>query len=219
MFVLLGFAFPAHARTFVWKDPVYNIKVTFPENWMRQANLDDDMRLNILAPQGSDHAACKLYVSHDGRYMDAYAADQQAISVFIFDQEAIKREIYQRPDTNMVGLASYSPGTLMGKIPAVTAEVDYQKAFAGSVYPMHAMVLASQYNGDRIVMSCEATASGWPRWQELMQNIIRSVDIPSAYAASPNGLYRRFQDDGQVYFTTPRNADGTPLRSNQPCGC
>ena len=41
---------PAYAEVFVWKDPVYDIKVTFPDNWVRQGNFDDDLRLSILAP-------------------------------------------------------------------------------------------------------------------------------------------------------------------------
>ena len=80
---------PAHAEVFVWKDPSYGIKVTFPDNWMRQANLDDDLRLHILAPQGMDHAACRLYANHDGLFMDAPASAGPGTSA-AFDSGALR---------------------------------------------------------------------------------------------------------------------------------
>lgn len=202
----------ARAEIFVWKDPVYDIKVTYPDNWMRQAQLDDDLRLFILAPQGMDHAACRLYVKHDGRFMDAPAYGGQQVSGYVFNQDAIRRAVFERPDTDMVQLTGYTTAGSLGSGAAVMAEVNFQKRWAGEVYPMHALVFATQYHGDNILMSCETLASAWPRWEAVMKGVFKSVSFPSAFTPEPNGLYRRFQDDGQVILPLNRRADGITLR-------
>lgn len=210
--LLIATVAPARAEVFVWQDPTYDISVSFPDNWVRQANLDDDLRLQILAPQGMDHAACRLYVTDDGLFRDAPAKANMEVSNFVFDQEQIKQEIYARPDTDMVRLASYMTNAKLGRAAAVAAEVDFQKRWAGSVYPMHAMVMASQYHGKHIVMSCETLASSWARWDQVMKGIFKSVDMPSAWAIEPNGMYRRFQDDGGVILMLNRAKNAATVR-------
>lgn len=201
----------AQAEVLVWKDPQYDIKVTYPDNWMRQAQLDQDMRLFVLAPQGADHAACRLYVRHDGRFMDAPAASGQDIANFIFTADEIKNEIFIRRDTDMIQLASHGVSGSLGTAAAVTAQASFQKLWAGQIYPMRALIMATQYHGDRIFMSCETLATAWPRWEETMKEIFKSVSFPSAFAPEPNGLYDRFQDDGGVGIYLNRRSDGITL--------
>lgn len=208
----LAFAPAAHAEVFVWKDPQYNIKVTYPDNWMRQAQLDDDLRLFVLAGGGMDHAACRLYVKHDGRFMDMPAKSGQEISSYVFDASAIQHEIYERPDTNMVQVSSYTNGASLGSAAAVMAHVDFQKTWAGSIYPMRAQVLAAQYAGNHIFMSCEALANSWQQWEPVMQGIFKSVEFPAAFAPMPNGLYRPFHEEGGVYLPLNRRKDGVTVR-------
>lgn len=212
LMVLLACGTSARAEVFVWKDPQYDIKVTFPDNWMRQANLDDDLRLFILGPQGMDHAACRLYASHNGQFMDAPASAGQQVAAFVFDGNEIAREMYMRPDTSMVRLASYTPNGTLGRAAAAMAQVDFQKTWGGQQYPMRALVLATQYYGNHILMSCETLASAWPQWETTMKGIFKSVDFPSAFAAQPYGLYRNFLHDGQIYLPLNRRGDGITTR-------
>jgi hypothetical protein len=204
--------FAAKAQVFVWQDPLYQTQVTFPDNWMRQAQLDADMRLFILAPQGQDHAACRLYTSFDGRFRDAPASYGQQVSTFVFTGDQIARELYNRRDVNNVRVASYGNGASLGASAAVMAQADFQKDWLGGTVPMHALVLASQYNGKHIFMSCETLSSAWPRWEPLMRQIFKSVSFPGAYAVEPNGLYRRFQDDGGVILPLNRRNDAVTIR-------
>lgn len=212
LIALLAFAPAAHAEVFVWKDPQYDIKVSYPDNWMRQAQLDDDLRLFVLAGAGMDHAACRLYVKHDGRFMDMPASAGQEVSSYVFDASAIQHEIYERPDTNMVQVSTFTNGASLGSAAAVMAQADFQKTWAGAVYPMHAMVVAAQYNGKHIFMSCETLASAWRYWEPVMQGIFKSVSFPAAYTPTPNGLYRPFQDEGGVYLPLNRRKDGVTIR-------
>jgi hypothetical protein len=208
----LAMVAPAKAEVFVWKDPTYNVRVAYPDNWMRQAQLDDDLRFFILAPQGTGHAACRLYITHDGRYMDAPAAYGQQVSAMVFDESAIEREVFARPDTDMVQVASINNGASLGSGAAVLAHVDFQKNWNGRSFPMHAMVLASQYHGDHMIMSCEALAADWQSWEPTMQGILKSVSFPPAFTSTPNGFYRAFQNDGGVILPLNRRKDGVTTR-------
>lgn len=202
----------AKAEIFVWKDPTYDIKVTYPDNWMRQAQLDDDMRLFILAPQGMDHAACRLYASHDGRFMDAPAYAGPEVSGVVFTAAQVQKEMVMRPDTSGVQVVGYSNAASLGNGAAVMADVNFVKEWAGAKYPMHALVVASQYHGDHVLMSCETLASAWTSWESTMKAIFHSVSFPAAFAPEPNGLYRRFQDDGGVILPLNRRKDGATIR-------
>jgi hypothetical protein len=210
--VLFAAIAPARAEVFVWTDPAYDIKVSFPDNWVRQGNFDDDERLSILAPQGLDHAACRLYVSDDGRFADAPPSANMEVSNFVFDGSQIQREVFARPDTNNVRLASYMTNAKLGRGAAVAAEVDFDKRWNNNIYPMHALVLASQYHGEHIVMSCETLASAWLKWDSVMKGIFKSVDFPSAWTIEPNSVYRRFQDDGGVILMQNRKSNAATIR-------
>ena len=196
----------------MWTDPTYKISVSFPDNWVRQGNFDDDLRLQILAPQGQDHAACRLYVTNDGRFADAPPRANMEVSNFVFDAEQIKREVFARPDTNRVELVSHMTNAKLGRGAATAAEVNFDKNWNGSTYPMHALVLASQYHGKHIVMSCETLASAWGNWDAVMKGIFKSVDFPSAWTIEPNSAYRRFQDDGGVILMLNRSKNAATIR-------
>ncbi len=208
LFVSFSLAPAVRAEVFVWKDPEFKIRMTFPDNWMRQAQTDDNMRLFILAPQGTDHAACRLYASHDGRYMDAPAWAGSAVSNMVFGQDAVRDEIIARPDTYDVNVASFSPTASLGRGAATLTEVGFTKKWAGNNYKMHGMVLATQYHGDHILMSCETLENAWAIWEPTIKSIFKSVDYAAAFTPEPNGMYRRFQDDGDVFLPVNRRRDG-----------
>jgi hypothetical protein len=204
---LLAFTPKANAEVFVWQDPVYKIRVTFPDNWMRQAQRDDDMRLSILGPQGADHAACRLYAVTNGLFADAPPEASQEVSAFVFNTDAVKREFLKRPDVSDVRVAEFVPTATLGHGAATLSYLDFQKSWAGGVYDMRAMMLASQYHGKRVIMSCEASAAAWAIWEPTLKSIFKSVDVPAAFTVWPNGYYRPFQNDGQVYFPVNKRGD------------
>lgn len=205
-------ATPAMAEMFVWKDPASDVRVTFPDNWMRQTNIDDDLRLYVLAPGGSDHAGCRLSISTDGRFMDAPAYAQPEVSNFVFTPEELQRVVYARPDTMRVQVDGYRPTAGLGRGAAGYAEITFDKYWMGKPYAMKAMVLGSQFRGQRIIMSCESLVDGWARWQPVMQGIVQSVDFPSGFATEANGYYRRFQDDTRILLPVNRRTDGVSVR-------
>ncbi len=194
----------ARAEVFVWQDPTYDMQVAFPDNWLRQAQYQPNMRLSILAPQGADHAACSLYVSRDNRYMETPPNMGLQVAASVFDARTFQTEFYTRPDTNNVRVASYGTTGSLGMAAAVMAQVDFSKKWMGQDVPMHALAIATQYDGKRIFMSCEAMAGSYARWDSLFRGIFKSVSFPGAYSVMPNGHYRRFQDDGGVIL--PMNA-------------
>lgn len=206
-FALCILAVPARAEVFVWVDPVYDIHVTFPDNWMRQANLDDDLRFSILAPQGADHAACRLYASTDGRFMDAPPEAGQDVSALVFNNEALLDEMVRRGDVRDATVAEFVPHATLGRGAATLSYIDFRKVWAGGLYDMRAMVFGSQYHGRRFTMSCESLAGAWEIWQPVFKSIVKSVDFPPAFTVWPNGYYRPFQNEGSVYLPVNRRRD------------
>lgn len=208
---LIAFTAPASAEVFVWTDPASRVEVAFPDNWMRQANLDDYLRLNILAPQGADHAACHLYVKDDPRYMDAPPSAQADVNQFVFTPEIIRQEIFERPDTNNVRISNMYPAAGLGPGAAVMAEVEFTKNWMGQAYPMHGQIFATLYHGKNIVFSCETTATGWDTWKDVVAGIAKSVTFPVAWTLTPNSYYRPFQLDGGVILPQNRKANANAI--------
>lgn len=203
---------PAMAETFVWTDPTFKVEAAFPDNWMRQANLDEDLRLFILAPQGADHAACRLYIKQDRRLMDAPANAQAAVNQYIFPPEALQLEIFNRPDVNNVRIVNYQPNASLGKGAAVMATAEFTKTWAGQQFPMYAQIFASLYHGKNIVLSCETHAAGWGRWADIINGVVKSIDFPAAWTPTPNSAYRPFQDDGGVILPLNRKDNAQTVR-------
>ena len=101
------FSFPAKAEVYVWEDPKFDITLTFPHDWIRQAQEGPDLRLHILAPQGADHAACRVFANQDNRFL--YVPPQGAVDVatFIQDQQALQGILANRLHYNNVQLIGY----------------------------------------------------------------------------------------------------------------
>lgn len=188
----------ASAEVFVWQDPTYKMQVTFPDNWMRQASLQPNLRLHIVAQQGADHAACRLFVNEDGRYRETPPAMGLNVSGTVYNQAAFTQEFYNRADTTAVRVGNYGSTNAIGPAGAVMAQVSFSKNWMGMQVPMQAIAIASQYGGKRIFMTCEAMSQHYAKWESLFKGIFKSVSFPGAYSVQPNGQYRRFQDDGWV---------------------
>lgn len=196
----------ARAEVFVWQDPAYKMQVTFPDNWMRQGSFQPNLRLHVVAPQGADHAACRLFVNEDGRYRETPPAMGLNVSASVYNQAAFAQEFYNRNDTSNVYVSSYGITNAIGPAGAVMAQLDFNKSWMGTNVPMHAIAIAAQYDGKRIFMTCESMNRHFAKWEGLFRGIFQSVNFPGAYSIYPNGQYRRFQDDGGVILPmNPRN--------------
>ena len=191
---------PTKAEVFVWEDPKFDITLTFPHDWMRQAKEGEDLRLHILAPQGTDHAACRVFANQDNRFL--YVPPQGAVKVaaFVQDEKALQGVLANRLHYSNVQLIGYQTLGGLGQGPATIALAQFGKNWNGQSLPMQGIVFGGYVQGLETVFQCEALQQSWGRWQPLFMSMAASFDFPVRTAALKNGYYRDFMADGFVYF-------------------
>jgi len=191
---------PASASVFVWQDPKFDITLTFPDDWMRQAKEGEDLRFHILAPQGQNMAACRVFASNDNRFL--YVPPRGAIEVaaFIQDQKALQGILANRLHYDNVRLIGYQNIAGLGKGPATVALGQFNTTVNGRNYQMQSIVFGGYSQGLETVFQCESTQQGWDRWYPLFMGMASSFDYPLRNAPVKQGYYRDFMADGYVYF-------------------
>ena len=199
---------PAEAEVFVWDDPEYNISIVFPDDWRVQQNLNTDVRLHILAPQGRDYAACTITAKRDGRfamYPDRYT---QRINSIVFNTIGLVEHLNltERDDVRLVHRSDYAG---FGKASAVYAEAEYTKDLVLNHFPMRSLMFATLYGDMYFVFECEAASRNWPYWEPVFLNIAKSVDFPLRQHSTPNGFYRDFHNDGGILLNVDNGKTGT----------
>ncbi len=199
LFILLT-AIPASAEVYVWEDPKYDITLTYPHTWMRQAQEGDDLRIHILAPQGTDHAACRIFANNDGRFLYVPPRGSVEVSQFVQDQDALRGILANRLHYSDVKLIGYQNIAGLGKGPATIAIGQFYKDWNGKKIGMQSIVFGGYVQGLETVFQCESMVDGWERWYPTFMAMASSFDFPVRTAALKNGYYRDFMADGYVYF-------------------
>jgi len=199
-FFLIFIAMPVHASVFTWQDPKYDITLTFPQDWMRQAQEGEDMRLHILAPQGQDMAACRVLASDDNRFLYVPPEGAMQVAQFVQDQKALQGVLANRLRYNNVRLTGYQKIAGLGKGPATVAIGQFTKQWNGQTYSMQAIVFGGYMRGLETVFTCESTVQGWQKWYPVFMNMAASFDYPAKFSTHKHGQYRDFMADGFVYF-------------------
>lgn len=192
--------FSANAEVFVWTDPTHDITVSFPDDWMRQAQTPDDLRLYVLAPQGKDHAACRIFASDDGRFLYVPPRGQHEVAQFVQDANTLQALLANRMGYGNVRLIGYQSLGGLGKGPATVAMAQYTKNWADKDYDMQSMQFGGYMNGLKTVFHCEALAQSWGRWQPIFLNMVKSFNFPAQYGPVAQGYYRDFMADGNVFL-------------------
>jgi hypothetical protein len=192
---------PVKADVFVWTDPQFDLTMSFPDDWMRQRQMADNLRLHVLAPQGADFASCRVFASDDGRFLYIPARGQIDVAQKLQDQNTLVSLIRDRMDDNKnVRLIGYQPIGGLGKGPATVALAQYSKTWNGKDYGMQSLQFAGYMNGLETVLHCESLAQSWGRWAPIFLNMVKSFDYPAQYGPKDNGYYRDFMADGYIYL-------------------
>ena len=197
---LLFVAFPASAEVFSWKDPQFNLTMTYPDTWMKQAKEGDQLRVHILAPQGQDHAACRVFANQDNRFLYVPPQGNVEVTQFVQDEKTLQNFLNRMLGYTDVTLLEYKSLGGLGKGPATVAYASYTKEWSGRQFPMQAIVLGGYVRGMETFLHCEALAQQWSQWEPLFMNMASTFDFPAKSAPFKHGSYRDFMADGYVYF-------------------
>lgn len=198
--LLVVTSMPVRAEVDVWTDPEFKISVAIPDNWMRQAQTPDDMRLYVLAPQGADLASCRVFASKDGRYMYVPPQAQHQVAAELQNAKTLQNFLDARLGYDNVRLTGYQPIGGLGKGPATVAIATYTKHWNGKDYAMQSIQFGGYMNGLETMFQCEALEQAWGRWNPIFMNMVKSFDFPAQYGSHKQGYYRDFMADGYVYF-------------------
>lgn len=196
---------PAQAEVFAWKDPQFNISLTYPDDWMYQATEKTHSRLHIVAPQGQDEAACRVIASNDNRFL--YVPPQGAVQVsqFVQDEKALEKFYAGYLNYNNVRLVSYRDIASLGKGPATMAVAQFYKPVGDRQIPMQSLAFGGYVQGLETFFQCESAANAWDKWQSIFVNMASTFDFPARTSPLKNGYYRDFMADGFVYFPAGNN--------------
>ena len=198
--LLMFVAMPTRAEVFVWTDPKFDLTMAFPEDWMRQTQTPDDLRLHVLAPQGTDLASCRIFASDDGRFLYVPPRGQHEVAQFTQDSDTLRALLQNRMGYSNARLIGYQNIGSLGKGPATVAMAQYSKTWNGKNHDMQSIQFGGYMNGMKTVYHCEALAQSWGRWQPIFMNILKSIDFPAQYGPVPQGYYRDFMSDGYVFL-------------------
>lgn len=193
----------ARADYFVWRDDVSGMSFSFPDTWKIVSSADQDDIVTVMAPSGRAHAACRVRVRDDGRYLiypQRYSSDIQKIDFSTAFWEQFLGE-YDRP----VIRESYDTGGL-GRAYAGYAVATYESAVQGPYMNREALMFAGLYNGDLFIMECSAHQDAFNEWKGLFLSIADSIDFRPAHHQLLNGNYRNFMADPRIEF---RDRKGT----------
>lgn len=208
-FLLVLISFPVQAEVFAWKDPEFNITMVYPDDWMYQKiDQAEGIRLHIMPPQAQDEVSCRVFASHDNRFL--YVPPKGAVKVaqFVQDEEALKNLLSGELHYTDVRLAGYRDLTSLGKGPATMAVAQYYKKSGDDQIPMQSVVFGGYVQGLETFFQCESQAYAWDKWQPIFMSMASKFDFPVRTAALKNGYYRDFMADGFVYFPVG-NSRGT----------
>jgi len=208
---VLTFAPQAQADTFVWRDDVYGFTMSFPDSWSLQATDSPSTRLRIAGPLIEDWPTCRMQVLEDKRlniypkkYMD------EAVEITL-DQDYWQKEVGQYNDAAITDY--YAPASMGGRGDATAVQVSYvQDDGADGKIPMHGLMIAGIYGGNRYVASCSSRAETVETWLPIFASILGSVELDSRYHPFATGYYRNFLMDPKLVL--PRVKPGSIARKN-----
>ena len=198
--LFLFIALPVKAEVYVWTDAQFGLTMAFPDDWTRQTQTPDNLRLHVLAPQGADFASCRVFASDDGRFLYVPPRGQIEVAQELQDAATLRSLLQNRLNYSNVQLVGYQNVGGLGKGPATVALATYTKNWNGKDYAMQSLQFGGYMNGLETVLHCEALNQAWGRWLPVFLNMVRSFDYPAQYGPVANGSYRDFLADGHVFL-------------------
>ncbi len=197
---IVTFILPVRAEVYQWQDPKFDITLTFPDDWMRQAKEGDDLRLHILAPQAQNQAACRIFANQDNRFLYVPAEGSVQVAQFVQDQQALQGILANRLHHHNVRLIGYQKLAGLGKGPATAAIAQFYKDVNGQKLAMQSIVFGGYSHGLEAIFQCETQVEAWQKWYPTFMSMAGSFDYPLRLATHKHGYYRDFMADGSVFF-------------------
>jgi hypothetical protein len=196
---LLAIAAPHSARAdyFVWNDPGTGLHVSFPDTWKTVHSQDPNDLLTVMAPSGRAHAACRVRVNEDRRFMVYPPRYNWAIQKINFSYDYW--DTYLQEYTNHKIEAVYD-GAGSGRGFASYALTSYDSAIPGPDMHRRALMFVSHYNDKDYVTECSSHADAFDSYKRIFLSVAGSVEFRKIHHEATTGHYRNFLADPNMVF-------------------
>lgn len=168
---------PTRAEVFVWNAPQGDLSLSFPDHWLRQAQLNPAQDLVISHPQFVDSAHCVL--EREGR------TDPLINATTILDQ------MHNRGSLN-ASIIEHRDNIAFAGRSATMTHIGYTQSFFGQAVPMKAVQYTTRLNGDQISLRCASQEGRFDAHMPLFAGVAASVRSRLGSTPFPNGYYRNF---------------------------
>lgn len=196
----------AFANTIVWKDPVHDFTMSYPDDWRVQTPDTALTRLRVAGPLGEDLPTCRMKVVEDGRvkiYPKTYVDDMVRT---LLPREFWEGEAAQYEAARITQF--YDPASLGNKGDATAVRLTFLMDGGQGKVPMEGIMIGAIYGDKRFLASCSSRAEVYARWSPLFMSILDSVELETRYHPFATGYYRNFLEDPALNL--PRSKPGTP---------
>lgn len=195
LFIALAIPAVAHATVNYYTNPVYGFSFSYPDDWMAQSEPDGPpYEFKIVPDEGRARAYCQITSQEDRRFM-IYPAKHQA--------DLMQREFgpefwmgWLAEDSDLVFIDVFERAGL-GDGQATSVLVDYTTPQG---VPERSLLAATIHGGVRYVFQCASTQEDFAKYEPLFHQVIATLKLRPAYAPFPQGFYRDFTGDKDIYF-------------------
>ena len=192
----------ARADYFVWRDEKSGLSLSFPDTWRIVQGRQKDDILTIEAPSGRAHAACRVRVDTDGRFLIYPPRLQDAEQRVAFDRTFWENYVAQYDDSSLYDVRD---GAGLGRGFAGYADAGYTSAVPGPEMPRRAILFATNYYGKLYILECSSHLDAFQDWKGPFLGIVHSVDFLPAYHQLETGDYRNFEQDPRIEYRSQQN--------------
>ncbi|HTK85611.1 MAG TPA: hypothetical protein VL625_11060 [Patescibacteria group bacterium] len=187
----------AKADYFVWRDAKSGMSLSFPDTWKIVTNQKPHDVVTIMAPSGRAHAACKVSVSSERRFLiypPRFGADVQELNfnADFWDQ------YFKMYDDDMERQTMDDAG--LGRGWAGFTEAQYQTAVPGPWMAKRGIAFATNYFDKLYVLDCSSHRDAFADWKGAFLDIAHSIDFFPAYHQLMTGNYRNFMHEPRLDF-------------------
>lgn len=179
---------PARADVFVWEDPTFDFRMTYPDDWVTGVPDRPNVRYKV-AGDGGHHVVCRYLADRDKRYViypNRYLPDVR--------DEAIKSNYWADAlprATDITLIDEFAGG--VGAGPSYYALLDYRRPVTGgAMADMRAITAATIYDDIRFQVICEAGEKHFADYRDLFGAMIDSISFEPKYHPFKQGFYRDF---------------------------
>lgn len=190
--VLMAWGNPAKAEVFVWNDPATSLSLSYPDHWLRQAQLDGGEKLLISHPQGHDLAQCVLSAQDKtDRLLNAQTVLDGLLNMGYGDATVTSHRDH----------ASWA-----NRVATITG-ARFSMMVDGQAYPMQAVQYSTLFKGQLHTLLCSAYQPRYQIHAGLFASVAASVKSKIIATPYPNGRYRDFTRE-HVYLFVDKHRRG-----------